>query len=487
MSQSITRKKIVHTDMPFSTDDWQWLGDFLKRRGLPGMAVAVADGDELAISHSVGWAELRKRAIDEDTLFELGSIGKTFTALLAAELLDLEAPLTDYLPWFEVRSAYDPIRVEHLLTHSAGLIRGAEMTADSRFDVWALRDTETGFAPGERFYYSNVGYRILGYALEAATGTPYRELLTSRSSSRSGSSTRSRRSPSRSVTGWRWGTTACTTTARLRRTTPSSRRRGSRTGTADGSLASTAGDLAAFGRSADGPARGRHLGATARLRRTGGATATGLERKGEPRPSRRLDARLRLDVARRSRLGNRRRRAHERARRARGDGGSSHSSCSTCAVARIRTRPATPSRGHPTARRPSRSPSTPPSTAATGATTPGFRAFASSSGRAGSRLRWPGETTSRSPGSARHEFRVGEEEWSPERLRFDAVVSAAPCARTSRGEGTTEATSVKRRRPQTLSRGKSNDHERVKMTSPFSWTSSRASTWNASASQVMGS
>ena len=68
-------------DMPFSTDDWQWLGDFLKRRGLPGIAIAVNDGDELAFSHSVGWAELRKRAIDEDTLFELGSIGKTFTAI----------------------------------------------------------------------------------------------------------------------------------------------------------------------------------------------------------------------------------------------------------------------------------------------------------------------------------------------------------------------------------------------------------------------
>ena len=104
------------------------------------------------------------------------------------------------------------------------------MTADSRFDVWALRDTETGFAPGERFYYSNVGYRTLGYALEAAAGTPYRELLRAASWSRSASSRRSRRSRSTSATGWRSATTGCTTTARLRRTTRSSRRRGSRRG-----------------------------------------------------------------------------------------------------------------------------------------------------------------------------------------------------------------------------------------------------------------
>jgi CubicO group peptidase (beta-lactamase class C family) len=163
--------------MDFSSDDWSWLDDFLERRGLPGMAVAVVDGDGGSTFTAKGWADLGRRLIQEDTLFELGSIGKTFTAVLAVELLDPSARVTEYLSWFEVRSAYEPIRIEHLLTHSAGLIRGGDMTADSRFDVWALRDTETGFAPGERFSYSNVGYRVLGYVLEAATGTAYPALL----------------------------------------------------------------------------------------------------------------------------------------------------------------------------------------------------------------------------------------------------------------------------------------------------------------------
>ena len=141
--------------MDFSNEGWEWLGDWLKRRGLPGMAVAVAGRDGETVFAAKGWAELRKRPIDENTLFEVGSIGKTYTALLALELLDLQAPVTDYLPWFEVRSGFGPIRIEHLLTHSAGLIRGTEMTADSRFDVWALRDTEPGFAPstGRRLSY----------------------------------------------------------------------------------------------------------------------------------------------------------------------------------------------------------------------------------------------------------------------------------------------------------------------------------------------
>jgi CubicO group peptidase (beta-lactamase class C family) len=239
--------------MRSSSEHWEWLGAFLKRRGLPGMSVAVTDQDGLVFSHSIGWAQLRRRPIDEDTLFELGSIGKTFTAAIALPLadegaLDLEAPVTTYLPWFDVRSPYEPIALEHLLMHTSGLIRGADMTADSRFDVWALRETETGFAPGEQFYYSNVGYRTLGYVLEAAAGAPYRELLRIRVLE---------------PLGLEHTEPEVTVGIRDRMAVGYDRLHDDRTpepddplfpapwletGTADGSLASTAGDLAAFAR-----------------------------------------------------------------------------------------------------------------------------------------------------------------------------------------------------------------------------------------------
>jgi CubicO group peptidase (beta-lactamase class C family) len=172
-------------DVSDSTEGWDWLGAFLKGRGLAGVAIAVADEAGERFFVSKGWAELRRKAIDRDTLFELGSVGKTFTALLVLQLvdegaIDLGAPVTSYLPWFEVRSEFAPITVEHLLTHSAGLIRGADMSADSRFDVWALRQTQTGFPPGERHYYSNVGFRTLGYMVEDVTGLRYPELVRTR-------------------------------------------------------------------------------------------------------------------------------------------------------------------------------------------------------------------------------------------------------------------------------------------------------------------
>ncbi len=87
-----------------------WLEGLLERRGLPGMAVALTDRNGLLSFQSAGWADLgRRRPIDEETLFELGSIGKTFTARLVLQLaeegvVDVAAPVTTYLPWFEVRS-----------------------------------------------------------------------------------------------------------------------------------------------------------------------------------------------------------------------------------------------------------------------------------------------------------------------------------------------------------------------------------------------
>ena len=239
--------------MRFTTEDWNWLGDFLKRRGLPGMAIAVADIDGEVSFTAKGWAELRKRPIEPETLFELGSIGKTFTGLIALQLadegvVDLQAPVTEHLPWFAVRSAYGPISLEHLLTHTAGLIRGADMSTDSRFDVWALRETEAGFAPGERFYYSNVGYRVVGCVLEETSGKPYRDLLRTRILEPLG-----------------LGSTEPEVTVEMRHrmAVGYDRLHDERTPspddplfpapwleacTADGSLASTAGDLATFGR-----------------------------------------------------------------------------------------------------------------------------------------------------------------------------------------------------------------------------------------------
>jgi CubicO group peptidase (beta-lactamase class C family) len=120
-----------------------------------------------------------------DCMWQLGSITKSFTAVLALQLveersLDLHAPVTDYLPWFAVRSRFARITVHHLLTHTAGIIQGSEIATASNYDVIALGETETAFEPGTHFWYSNVGYRAVGLILEAVTGQAYPALVQER-------------------------------------------------------------------------------------------------------------------------------------------------------------------------------------------------------------------------------------------------------------------------------------------------------------------
>jgi len=67
--------------------------------------------------------------------------------------------------------------VHHLLTHTAGLVQSCDVAPASNYDVVALAGTETGYAPGEHRHYSNIGYRAVGVILEAVTGRPYPELL----------------------------------------------------------------------------------------------------------------------------------------------------------------------------------------------------------------------------------------------------------------------------------------------------------------------
>jgi len=158
----------------------------LPRSNAPGAAVALTDREQLLGATAVGLSDVAaERPMQFDDRFQIGSISKSFAAIIAmqeveAGRLDLRAPVTDYVPWFEVRSRFAPITAHHLLTHTAGLIMGTDFGLNGVHQVWALRETECVYAPNERFYYSNDAYKLLGLVLEATTGTPFPELLVER-------------------------------------------------------------------------------------------------------------------------------------------------------------------------------------------------------------------------------------------------------------------------------------------------------------------
>src|SRR6266542_1295471 len=81
---------------------------------------------------------------------------------------------------FEVRSPSGPATLHHLLTHTAGLPTGRDFTGEGLRELWALCESEVGFAPGTRFHYSNAGYKALGLVLEAIAGQPWWQVVQAR-------------------------------------------------------------------------------------------------------------------------------------------------------------------------------------------------------------------------------------------------------------------------------------------------------------------
>jgi len=152
----------------------------------PGVAIGLTSRDGPLGVVTVGHANLAAGdPVRPEHRFQIGSISKSFTAIAVlqeheAGRLDLHAAVIEYLPWFDVPSPSGPITLHHLLTHTAGLPSGRDFTGEGVHELWALRESEVGFAPGTRFHYSNAGYKALGLVLEAVTGKPWWELVQAR-------------------------------------------------------------------------------------------------------------------------------------------------------------------------------------------------------------------------------------------------------------------------------------------------------------------
>lgn len=176
---------------------------FIARGGAPGLVAAVV-GDDRACLMGFGRPALRPgRTVDGDTLFEIGSIGKTFTGiLLASEIakgrVALEQRLQELLPpGVTLAPPGRDITLRHLATHTSGLpslggddvetlkgvlallLTGADPYAGHTVEKY-LRDvpvTELEFPPGEGMEYSNFAVTLLGYVLARQAGQSYAGLV----------------------------------------------------------------------------------------------------------------------------------------------------------------------------------------------------------------------------------------------------------------------------------------------------------------------
>jgi D-alanyl-D-alanine carboxypeptidase len=160
------------------------LDEFIARHmqeiGAPGMTLALANRDGLLRVSQYGFADVKAgQRVGAQTLFEIGSISKSFVAVAliqAAEegKIDLHKPVTSYLPWLKIDSRFAPFTAHHLLSHTAGL-SGVPLLMRV-----AGTTLSTGSDPGTRFLYSNIGYVLLGFLLEAVDKRSLPEVLRKR-------------------------------------------------------------------------------------------------------------------------------------------------------------------------------------------------------------------------------------------------------------------------------------------------------------------
>lgn len=161
------------------------LQELAREYGVPGAAAAICHRGNL-MQAAFGVASLRTGVpVTTDTLFQIGSITKVYTATLIMQLVDsgqlsLDAPIGDFLPELQVGEGptAGTITIRHLLTHTAGLEGDVFLDCGRGDDavgryVHALRDMPSLHAPGEILSYCNSGFVLLGRVVERLVGVPY--------------------------------------------------------------------------------------------------------------------------------------------------------------------------------------------------------------------------------------------------------------------------------------------------------------------------
>ncbi|WP_441001184.1 serine hydrolase domain-containing protein [Fodinibius sp. SL11] len=168
----------------------------LRENNIPGAGIALVHKDSVIWSGGIGYAEYEdKKPLTADHLFRVGSISKTFVAMGIMQLveegtLNLNDKVQELVPEVEIKNPWqqtDPVRVKHLLEHTAGFddMHFSEFYNTQDSPNVSLKKAlsinpksrEVRWRPGTRYSYSNPGYAVAGYIIEKVTGQSYEDYL----------------------------------------------------------------------------------------------------------------------------------------------------------------------------------------------------------------------------------------------------------------------------------------------------------------------
>jgi CubicO group peptidase (beta-lactamase class C family) len=157
--------------------------------GVPGVALGVVSGGEEETAGLGVTSVDNPLEVTADTLFQIGSIGKTFTATLVMRLveegkLELDVPVRDYLPDFRLsdEQAAAGATIRHLLTHTGGWVGDYFDDFGWGDDALARMVERVGELPqltplGEVWSYNNSGFYVLGRVIEVLTERTFEEAM----------------------------------------------------------------------------------------------------------------------------------------------------------------------------------------------------------------------------------------------------------------------------------------------------------------------
>jgi len=173
----------------------QRLTPFIERqvheKRLPALSIALVDDQKIVWARGFGFADPQaKTPASANTVYRVGSVSKLFTDLAVMQLvergvLDLDAPVTKYLPDFKPSNPFDkPIALRQMMAHRSGLVR--EPPVGNYFDptgptlakmVDSLNRTTLVYAPETKTKYSNAAIATVGFVLEETQKQPFARYL----------------------------------------------------------------------------------------------------------------------------------------------------------------------------------------------------------------------------------------------------------------------------------------------------------------------
>jgi CubicO group peptidase (beta-lactamase class C family)/D-alanyl-D-alanine dipeptidase len=165
-------------------------------KNIPGISIALVEGDRTVWAGGFGVARIADSTpATAETIYRVGSVTKLFTALSVMQLveerkLELDAPVTRYLPGFAPRNPWNsPISLRQLLSHRSGLVREPPVgnyfspaPATLEATVESLNRTSLVFQPEKTSTtkYSNAGVAVAGRVVEAVARMPYERVISDR-------------------------------------------------------------------------------------------------------------------------------------------------------------------------------------------------------------------------------------------------------------------------------------------------------------------